>query len=557
MICQFLLILLAITFLLCPYAYSQPLQQQQQQFNNNNQQQQQHDNNDKVTNNNNKDNKPANNVRTGSRSAAYVGGGQREYYIPTYNNPQPYERLVEEAEEPEVLYNTNNFGNSYQYNTAATAADYNVADNRQQQQRQPQWHLTPTLGHYSRQQQQQLTTTRQTSNNNRLNNNNNYDNSNDNSFNNYNNPDITTSSNSQPIIIKSQPKLSHKSSSSSSSSASSLANDYKHRRPSQYPIGPNDEIQTPSPPAAAAVGVDANDGTVDDNSRQRLRSITNKLIQFNDEQQQIANRHGAGGQHHHRNTGGGDIQTADDNSHHQQQQQQPEQPTTPNFYVMRRKSANSGGGGGDSALQVSANHRNIPVPMARQQEATSINESANGGSLGDVYFVALVACVSSVAIFGVIGAGICVYKVQQSNKAAADVDYPAYGVVGPASKKETNSTGGSGGGGGGGGGTGGGGNVSPSGDRKLAQSAQMYHYHHQKQQMIASEKAVTTNRRNSASDVESDEENEEGEYTVYECPGLAPTGEMEVKNPLFHDDITPVSSPPVVTGGGGNNSKDK
>ncbi|TWW61318.1 Neural proliferation differentiation and control protein 1 [Takifugu flavidus] len=32
-----------------------------------------------------------------------------------------------------------------------------------------------------------------------------------------------------------------------------------------------------------------------------------------------------------------------------------------------------------------------------------------------------------------------------------------------------------------------------------------------------------------------DEENEDGDFTVYECPGLAPTGEMEVKNPLFDD----------------------
>ncbi|KAF0877611.1 ENTP2 diphosphohydrolase, partial [Crocuta crocuta] len=31
----------------------------------------------------------------------------------------------------------------------------------------------------------------------------------------------------------------------------------------------------------------------------------------------------------------------------------------------------------------------------------------------------------------------------------------------------------------------------------------------------------------------SDEENEDGDFTVYECPGLAPTGEMEVRNPLF------------------------
>ncbi|ELV13129.1 Neural proliferation differentiation and control protein 1, partial [Tupaia chinensis] len=31
----------------------------------------------------------------------------------------------------------------------------------------------------------------------------------------------------------------------------------------------------------------------------------------------------------------------------------------------------------------------------------------------------------------------------------------------------------------------------------------------------------------------SEEENEDGDFTVYECPGLAPTGEMEVRNPLF------------------------
>lgn len=47
-------------------------------------------------------------------------------------------------------------------------------------------------------------------------------------------------------------------------------------------------------------------------------------------------------------------------------------------------------------------------------------------------------------------------------KAAADVDYPAYGVTGPT--KDT------------------------SGDRKLAHSAQMYHYQHQKQQIIAMER---------------------------------------------------------------------
>lgn len=80
--------------------------------------------------------------------------------------------------------------------------------------------------------------------------------------------------------------------------------------------------------------------------------------------------------------------------------------------------------------------------------------------------------------------------------------------------------------------------VSP-GDRKLAQSAQMYHYQHQKQQMIAMEKA-NGEMKHDASEEDSEEENEEGDYTVYECPGLAPTGEMEVKNPLFSED-TPVT----------------
>jgi hypothetical protein len=73
------------------------------------------------------------------------------------------------------------------------------------------------------------------------------------------------------------------------------------------------------------------------------------------------------------------------------------------------------------------------------------------------------------------------------------------------------------------------------GDRRLAQSAQMYHYQHQKQQMIAMEKANNDNKPDNSDN--SDGETEEGDYTVYECPGLAPTGEMEVKNPLFKEDF--------------------
>lgn len=51
----------------------------------------------------------------------------------------------------------------------------------------------------------------------------------------------------------------------------------------------------------------------------------------------------------------------------------------------------------------------------------------------------------------------------------------------------------------------------------------MYHYQHQKQQIIQQMENQNSNDQNgSISDIETDEENEEGDYTVYECPGLAP-----------------------------------
>ncbi|KAK7873290.1 hypothetical protein R5R35_011355 [Gryllus longicercus] len=135
----------------------------------------------------------------------------------------------------------------------------------------------------------------------------------------------------------------------------------------------------------------------------------------------------------------------------------------------------------------------------------------------DLYFIAIVAGCCAAAVVGIIAIGISWYRLQKSAKAAADVEYPAYGVTGP--NKD----------------------VSPTGDRRLAQSAQMYHYQHQKQQIIAMESRIPAERNGSVSDAESEEENEEGDYTVYECPGLAPTGEMEVKNPMFHDDPTPAT----------------
>lgn len=160
------------------------------------------------------------------------------------------------------------------------------------------------------------------------------------------------------------------------------------------------------------------------------------------------------------------------------------------------------------------------APVANQEAAYIVQHppgSNHQAQLSDLTFTALVAGCTAVAVCGVVGAGLCWYRLNKSHRAAQDAEYPAYGVTGP--NKD----------------------LSPSGDRKLAQSAHMYHYQHQKQQMIALEKSSGGERHGSTSDVDSEEEGEENEYTVYECPGLAPTGEMEVKNPLFHDDPTPAT----------------
>ena len=95
------------------------------------------------------------------------------------------------------------------------------------------------------------------------------------------------------------------------------------------------------------------------------------------------------------------------------------------------------------------------------------------------------------------------HRARKNAKAAEDVEYPAYGVTGPG--KDTSPS---------------------SGDRKLAHNAQLYHYQHTKQQMIAFDTTQDKERpRNGGGNIsESEDEGEEGDYTVYECPGLAPVG---------------------------------
>ncbi|XP_032832229.2 neural proliferation differentiation and control protein 1-like [Petromyzon marinus] len=131
-----------------------------------------------------------------------------------------------------------------------------------------------------------------------------------------------------------------------------------------------------------------------------------------------------------------------------------------------------------------------------------------------LFLIILIACVVT-GTAGLILAVVCCYYMQRSAKKAEKAGYPAFGAT--AGQAEPSK--------------------GLSGDRKLAQSAQMYHYQHQKQQIMAMERSKEA-APPLGSDSEDDGE-EEGDFTVYECPGLAPTGEMEVRNPLFDDSTLP------------------
>jgi len=153
----------------------------------------------------------------------------------------------------------------------------------------------------------------------------------------------------------------------------------------------------------------------------------------------------------------------------------------------------------------------------KEQKSDYVNPNINDKidqlrKQNDYLFIFVVAGCTLAGTIALMAAGVCWYSVYKNTNRTNQVEYGSEAAA--KVKLGSNS----------------------SGDRRLAQSAQMYHYQHQKQQMIAMEKANNDTKADNSDN--SDGETEEGDYTVYECPGLAPTGEMEVKNPLFKEDFS-------------------
>ncbi|XP_058015519.1 neural proliferation differentiation and control protein 1 [Ahaetulla prasina] len=153
-------------------------------------------------------------------------------------------------------------------------------------------------------------------------------------------------------------------------------------------------------------------------------------------------------------------------------------------------------------------------PGTSSQPTTESPVESTHISSNDALVLGLIVVCTAAGVAALVVATICWCRLQKEIQLAQKADYPANKLPQLPSYDK----------------------LSP-GDRKLAQSAQMYHYQHQKQQMLSMEKHKEEAK--APESVSSDEENEDGDFTVYECPGLAPTGEMEVKNPLFDDSTLP------------------
>ncbi|XP_019396035.1 PREDICTED: neural proliferation differentiation and control protein 1 [Crocodylus porosus] len=165
---------------------------------------------------------------------------------------------------------------------------------------------------------------------------------------------------------------------------------------------------------------------------------------------------------------------------------------------------------GEPLQKDATGHKATSHPTASTKPVQSAPVEASPVPSSDILILGMIVACTVAGISALIVAAICWCRLQKEIRLAQKTDYSAQKLSGPLPYDK----------------------ISP-GDKKLAQSAQMYHYQHQKQQMLSMEKHKEEPKLpDSAS---SDEENEDGDFTVYECPGLAPTGEMEVKNPLFDD----------------------
>ncbi|VDK72883.1 unnamed protein product [Litomosoides sigmodontis] len=127
--------------------------------------------------------------------------------------------------------------------------------------------------------------------------------------------------------------------------------------------------------------------------------------------------------------------------------------------------------------------------------------------LGNFLSLAIATLCMLTVVVGV-GTGSYYFFKDRSQKCAADNCDLTYAPTGPGKSKKKRG-----------------------GDESLAYKAQLHHYQQAKQKIISGENgAVPLPDAYESSETSDDDENN---FSVYECPGLAPTGDIEVQNPNF------------------------
>ena len=150
-------------------------------------------------------------------------------------------------------------------------------------------------------------------------------------------------------------------------------------------------------------------------------------------------------------------------------------------------------------------------------------------STGNIMFIAVVTVCSVFVVAGVVG-GAYYYNNSRKNPENDFDDFTRYSPAGPGKKLQGFRNGI---------------RMDENGDDSLAYKAQLHHYQQTKQKIIGAEDGLspTTTPTGGMSSPRSIHHNENSEdeaedleehnYSVYECPGLAPTGDIEVSNPNF------------------------
>ncbi|CAD5227452.1 unnamed protein product [Bursaphelenchus okinawaensis] len=139
------------------------------------------------------------------------------------------------------------------------------------------------------------------------------------------------------------------------------------------------------------------------------------------------------------------------------------------------------------------------------------------GNSSNVVFIAVVTMCCVASVVGVVGGAYYFNTVRKQREEAFD-DFTRYSPAGPGRDMLRKGKGFAGS------------PVAESGDESLAYKAQLHHYQQTKQKIIGDE---GLNDDHSDKSDDENEDLEEHNFSVYECPGLAPTGDIEVQNPNF------------------------